>query len=155
MFIIWILTQFWYWSVPFLKSWLVISTRTSTTCLQFRVTVGLQEDHCMRYPFRTQFPQYFCKWWFLIRTLTESGKKSFRKSMETNDIVFQIWHLTKILLAKRSKVSQTIYTVWIGLADVFVQTVSLNNKNVPFPLCSVDPEVVVHCQGSLFSHKCV
>lgn len=75
--------------------------------------------------------------------------------METNDIVLQIWHLTKILLAKRSKFSQTIYTVWIGSADVFVQTVSLNYTNVPFPLFSVDPEVVVHCQGSLCSRKCV
>lgn len=139
MFIIWILTHFWYWSVP-LKSWLVISSLTSTTCLQFRVTVGLQEDH-----WGTRSAHSF----------PNISVKSFRKSMETNDIVFQIWHLTKILLAKRSEFSQTIYTVWIGLADVFVQTVSLNNKNVPFPLCSVDPEVVVHCQGSLFSHKCV
>lgn len=151
MFIIWILTQFWYWSVP-LKSWLVISSRTSTTCLQFRVTVGLQEDHWGTRSAHS-FPNISenCN----LRTLTESGKKSFRKSMETNDIVLQIWHLTKILLAKRSKFSQTIYTVWIGLADVFVQTVSLNYTNVPFPLCSVDSEVVVHCQGSLCSHKCV
>lgn len=67
--------------------------------------------------------------------------------METNDIVFQIWHLTKIFLAKRSKFSQTIYTVWIGLADVFVQTVSLNYTNVPFPLCSVDPEFLCIVKG--------
>lgn len=112
---------------------MVISTLKSATCLQFRVTVRIYWRP-LRHPSRIHISNIS-----VDDDLSEhyTNREKVLDSVGETNIVFQIWHLTKILLAERTKFSQTIYTVWISLADVFVQIVSLHHTNVPFPLRSL------------------